>query len=286
RYHTTIPAADRPDPKAWTEAVHFALPTVPTPPVAKKVPKVDVVHGDRRQDDYAWLRHRDDPDVLAYLRAENAYADLVMTPTAPFQAALYAEMLGRIKEDDTTVPYRRGNHFYYSRTEKGKQYPNLCRKHGSLEAPEEITLDLIRLAEGHAFLALGAYAVSDDGRRLVYTVDVTGSREYTLYVKDLQTGALEPDRVGRVASVGWWRSPRRGTGTSTGWITAVTSSMSVRTAAGGATSGSSRRPWPTRGPSAGPSWSRTARPSCSRAWTCSRTTTSCRSVRTGSCACA
>src|SRR2546426_2125486 len=131
----------------------------------------------------------------------------MMAPTAPFQAALYAEMLGRIKEDDTTVPYRRGNHFYYSRTEKGKQYPILCRKHGSLEAPEEITLDLNRLAEGHAFLALGAYAVSDDGRRLVYTVDVTGSREYTLYVKDLQTGALEPDRVERVASVAWSATP-------------------------------------------------------------------------------
>src|SRR2546426_639647 len=131
----------------------------------------------------------------------------MMAPTAPFQAALYAEMLGRIKEDDTTVPYRRGNHFYYSRTEKGKQYPILCRKHGSLEAPEEITLDLNRLAEGHAFLALGAYAVSDDGRRLVYTVDVTGSREYTLYVKDLQTSALEPDRVERVASVAWSATP-------------------------------------------------------------------------------
>ena len=180
---------------------------MPTPPVAKKIPKVDIVHGDRRQDDYAWLRHRDDPEVLAHLRAENAYTDEMMTPTAPFQAALYAEMLGRIKEDDTTVPYRRGNHFYYSRTEKGKQYPILCRKHGSLEAPEEITLDLNRLAEGHAFLALGAYAVSDDGRRLVYTVDVTGSREYTLYVKDLQTGALEPDRVERVASVAWSATP-------------------------------------------------------------------------------
>src|SRR3989441_6480039 len=188
-------------------SVHFPLPTVPTPPVAKKIPKVDIVHGDRRQDDYAWLRHRDDPKVLAHLRAENAYTDEMMAPTAPFQAALYAEMLGRIKEDDTTVPYRRGNHFYYSRTEKGKQYPILCRKHGSLEAPEEITLDLNRLAEGHAFLALGAYAVSDDGRRLVYTVDVTGSREYTLYVKDLQTGALEPDRVERVASVAWSATP-------------------------------------------------------------------------------
>ena len=174
---------------------------MPTPPVAKKIPKIDVVHGDRRQDPYAWLRHRDDPDVLAYLTAENAYTDLGLKPTAAFQETLYAEMLGRIKEDDTTVPYRRGGHFYYTRTEKGKQYPILCRKHASLDAPEEITLDLNRLAEGHAFLALGAWAVSDDGRRLVYTVDVTGFREYTLYVKDLGTGMLEPDRVERVASV-------------------------------------------------------------------------------------
>ena len=164
---------------------------------------MDVVHGDRRQDPYAWLRQKDDPEVLAYLRAENAYTNEVMKPTVAFQAALYSEMLGRIKEDDATVPYRRGNHFYYSRTETGKQYPILCRRHGSLDAPEEIMLDLNRLAEGHAFLALGASAVSDDGRRLVYTVDVTGSREYTLYVKDLVTGVLEPDRVERVASVAW-----------------------------------------------------------------------------------
>ena len=168
---------------------------------------MDVVHGDRRQDDYAWLRQKDDPEVLAYLRAENAYADEVMKPTEPFQKALYAEMLGRIKEDDATVPYRRGDYYYYSRTEKGKQYPILCRRHGSLDAPEEITLDLNRLAEGHAFLSLGAYAVSDDGQRLVYTVDFTGAREYTLYVKDLRTGALEPDRVERVASVAWSAAP-------------------------------------------------------------------------------
>ena len=168
---------------------------------------MDVVHGDRRQDLYAWLRQKDDPEVLAYLRAENAYTAEVMKPTVAFQAALYSEMLGRIKEDDATVPYRRGNHFYYSRTETGKQYPILCRRHGSLDAPEEIMLDLNRLAEGHGFLALGASAVSDDGRRLVYTVDVTGSREYTLYVKDLVTGVLEPDRVERVASVAWSVSP-------------------------------------------------------------------------------
>ena len=175
----------------------------PTPPIADKLAKVEVVHGDRRQDDYAWLRQKDDPSVIAYLEAENAYADAVMKPTEAFQEALYREMLGRIKEDDSTVPYRRGAHFYYSRTEKGKQYPIFCRKAGSLEAPEEVVLDLNVLAQGHPFLALGAYTVSDDGHRVAYSLDVTGFLEYTLYVKDLRTGTLEPERIEKVASVAW-----------------------------------------------------------------------------------
>ena len=107
-----------------------------TPPVAKKVPKIDVLHGDIRQDDYYWLREKDDPEVLAYLRAENAYTDEVMKPQESFQEALYQEMLARIKEDDSSVPYRRGAYFYYSRTERGKQYPIYCRKAGSLDVPE------------------------------------------------------------------------------------------------------------------------------------------------------
>jgi oligopeptidase B len=175
----------------------------PTPPVAKRVPKTDVVHGDVRHDDYYWMRQKDDPEVTAYLTAENAYTDLVMKPTLAFQDALYAEMLARIKEDDQSVPYRRGRYFYYSRTEKGKQYPILCRKAGSVEAPEQVMLDLNRLAEGHPFLALGAASVSDDGRLLAYTTDLTGFREYTLYVKDLETDALLPDRVEKVSAVAW-----------------------------------------------------------------------------------
>jgi oligopeptidase B len=176
---------------------------VARPPVARRDPNVDVVHGDRREDPYHWLRRKGDPEVTAYLDAENAYTDQVMKPTEAFQDALYAEMLARIKEDDTTVPYRRDDFFYYSRTEKGKQYAIHCRRHGALDAPEAITLDLNALAEGHAFLALGAYAVSDDGTRLAYSTDVTGFREYTLYVKDLTSGALLPDRVQNVSSVAW-----------------------------------------------------------------------------------
>ena len=109
-----------------------------------------------------------------------------------FQESLYQEMLARIKEDDSSVPYRRGGHFYYSRTEKGKQYPIYCRKAGSLDAPEEIMLDLNVLAEGKPFFSLGMSTVSDDGNLLAYTTDITGFREYTLYIKDLRTGHLYP----------------------------------------------------------------------------------------------
>ncbi len=182
------------------------LKTVPepllSPPAAKRVAKIDVVHGEKRQDDYSWLRQKDHPDVLAYLRGENAHTEHVMKPTEAFQEALYRELLGRIKEDDQSVPYRRDDWLYYSRTETGKQYPIHCRKRGP-DAPEEITVDLNALAEGHAFISLGAYAVSDDGRRLAYTTDVTGFREFTLYVKDLATGEVRPDRVEKVSSVAW-----------------------------------------------------------------------------------
>jgi oligopeptidase B len=175
----------------------------PTPPIARRVPRTDVVHGDVRVDDYFWMRDRDDPAVTAYLTAENAYTDEIMKPTVAFQESLYAEMLARIKEDDQTVPYRRRGFFYYSRTETGKQYPIYCRKAGSLEAPEQVMLDLNALAVGHPFLSLGSAAVTDDGRRLAYTTDVTGFREYTLHVKDLETGDVLPYEVEKVSAVAW-----------------------------------------------------------------------------------
>lgn len=175
----------------------------PTPPVAKKVPKVDVYHGERRVDDYFWLRDKQNPDVAAYLEAENAYADAVMAPTQGFQERLYAELLGRIQETDLSVPYREGAFFWYLRTEQGKQYPILCRKAGSLEAPEQVTLDVNELAAGRPFMSLGAYAPSDDGRLLAYSTDDTGFREYRLHVKDLATGELLPERIDKVVTVAW-----------------------------------------------------------------------------------
>jgi oligopeptidase B len=177
------------------------------PPIARRVPKITGVHGDRLVDDYHWLREKDNPEVTAYLHAENAYTDAVMKDTEAFQQALYAEMLARIKEDDVSVPYRRGRHFYYSRTETGKQYPIYCRKAEGLDAPEQIVLDLNALAAGHPFFSLGAYTVSDEGRWLAYTTDVTGFREYTLSIKDLDTGGLLDVRVEKVSSVAWPADP-------------------------------------------------------------------------------
>src|SRR6185369_12663010 len=177
----------------------------PAPPAARRIPRIDTVHGDRRADDYFWLRGKDDPEVMAYLRAENAHTEAVMKPSAALVDTLYAEMLARIKEDDQTVPYRRGDYFYYSRTEQGKQYPILCRKRGSLDAKEEVYLDLNELAKGLKFLGLGSTAVSDDGNLFAYSIDTTGFRQFKLQITDLRTGKLLPDTAERITSLNWAR---------------------------------------------------------------------------------
>jgi oligopeptidase B len=174
-----------------------------TPPTAAKMPKETTLHGDKRVDDYHWLREKTNPEVLKYLEAENAYAQAMMKSTAEFRDKLFQEIVGHIQETDLTVPYRRGDYWYYSRTEQGKQYPTLCRKKGSLEGDEEVMLDLNELAKGHKFLGLGGQAVSDDGNLLAYAIDTTGFREYTLYVKDLRSGKTLLDRLERVHSPQW-----------------------------------------------------------------------------------
>src|SRR5438876_10579317 len=129
----------------------------PAPPVAKKVPKITEINGRKLVDNYFWLRDKPNPEVKAYLEAENAYTDAVMKPTASLQKKLYDEMLGRIKETDVDVPYKYGEYFYYSRTEAGKQYQIRCRKKGSLDAPEEVLLDVNEMARGQKFMSVAAY---------------------------------------------------------------------------------------------------------------------------------
>jgi oligopeptidase B len=173
-------------------------------PIAKKIPTSRTLFGIELQDEYAWLRDKQDPEVLAYLEAENAHTKEVMAHTAGFQKKLYKEMLGRIKEDDSSVPARLGAYWYYTRTETGKAYAIHCRKKGGLDAPEEVLLDENQLAEGHEFFDLGDAEVSQDDRLLAFTADYDGSEYYTLYVKDLATGELLADRVERISEEIEW----------------------------------------------------------------------------------
>jgi oligopeptidase B len=164
---------------------------VPTPPTARRDPQVHTLHGDSRGDAYGWLREKT-PETIAYLEAENAYLKEVMEPLAGFQETLFQEMRSRIKEADLEVPARRGEFWYYSRTETGKQYRVHCRKRGSLEGTEEILVDLNAVAEsgGFAYLQLGGLSASTDGKLVAYLLDTDGSERYRLHVKDLTTGEI------------------------------------------------------------------------------------------------
>ena len=184
----------------------FALSTfadLPKPPVAKKVPKTLTLHGDERVDDYGWLKDKTGADTIAYLEAENAYADAYMKPYEKLSQQLYDEMLGRIKQTDVNVPYLKNGYYYYMRTVEKKQYPILARKKGSVDAEEQITVDMNQLAEGKKFMSLGGFSVSDDTNLLAYTTDDNGYRQYKLQVKDLRTGKVTENIAERVTTVDW-----------------------------------------------------------------------------------
>lgn len=172
-------------------------------PVAKQVPQELKAFGDTRQDPYFWMRHREDPAVLEYVKAENDFTSAVMKPMEPLVEKVYGEILARIKQTDQSLPYRQGAYFYYTKTEEGKQYYVSARKKSSLEGSEEVLLDVNEMAKPHKFFSVGAQAISPDEGRLAYATDTTGYREYTLRVKDLKSGALLPDEVKRVSSASW-----------------------------------------------------------------------------------
>ncbi len=175
----------------------------PKPPVAAIRHAESIVHDTVLVDEYRWLREKEDPAVVAYLEAENAYADARLKHTEPLQKKLYEEMLSHVKETDVNVPYREGDYFYYSRWEAGKQYQIHARKKGSLEAPEEIVLDLNALAAGESYMALGTYDVSPNGKLLCYSTDNTGFRQYRLRVRDIATGKDLPDTAGKTGATAW-----------------------------------------------------------------------------------
>lgn len=179
------------------------LPNDLKPPVAERIPHTTSIHNTELHDDYGWLCEKGSARVLDYLNAENAYTAAHMAATKPLQQRLYDEILSHIQEDDVSVPYQDGAWEYLTRTEKGKQYARYCRRPVGDEAAEVTILDVNQLAEGNAFMAVGAIAVSPDGRLLAYATDNTGFRQYTLHIRDLTTGEDRSDTAERVGSIVW-----------------------------------------------------------------------------------
>jgi oligopeptidase B len=166
-----------------------------TPPAAAKKAKELTIHGDTRIDNYYWLNQREDEEVLAYLRAENAYKDAMLSHIKGFQDSLYEEMIARIKPDDQSVPYKDNGYFYLTRFEEGKEYPIYARKKGHLEAEEEIMLDANELAKPYSYYQVGGRSVSPNNELLAYGEDTLSRRIYTLRFKNLKTGEMLEDEI-------------------------------------------------------------------------------------------
>ncbi|MBN1182010.1 MAG: S9 family peptidase [Bacteroidales bacterium] len=173
-------------------------------PIAEKIKKELVIHGDTRIDYYYWLNQREDPKVMDYLNRENAYTDTMMSDTKALQDKLYNEIIGRIKQDDESVPYKDNGYFYYTRYEKGGEYPIYCRKKERLEAPEEILLNVNELAKGYEYYQVASISISPDNRYMIYGVDTLSRRLYTLYFKDLITGKILKDEIPNTTGSATW----------------------------------------------------------------------------------
>jgi len=176
----------------------------PAPPVALIKPSEFTEFGNKRVDNYFWLKDKTNPEVIDYLNAENEYSDTIMNPTKALQDKLFAEMKGRIKEDDETVPQLDNGYYYYTRTETGKQYRLNCRKKGNVSAPEEIVFDVNKMAEGKQAFIFSNYDVSPDNKLAAYMSNETGSfADYTLRVRDLSNGTDLPINIEKVQSFVW-----------------------------------------------------------------------------------
>jgi oligopeptidase B len=172
-------------------------------PIARKEKHETRIHNTVLTDDYGWLREKQSPEVTAYLEAENTYADAYMAPLGSLRQTLYEEMVSHMQETDRSVPYRDGSYWYYTRTEKGLQYPIYCRKANNPDTQEQILLDVNKLAEGQTFMALGGMDITDDGNLLAYSTDTTGFRQYTLHILDLNSGQEIGGPVERTGSLTW-----------------------------------------------------------------------------------
>jgi len=180
-----------------------------TPPDAEKKPKELTIHGDTRIDNYFWLNQRENPEVIEYLKAENKYTKAALKPTEPLQEKLFKEMKGRIKEDDQSVPYEKKGYYYYTRYEEGKEYPIYCRKKGSLDAKEEILLNVNQMAKGYDFYRATGLSVSPNNKLLAYGVDTISRRKYTIYIKNLETGETYSDAIPMTTGYAVWANDNK-----------------------------------------------------------------------------
>ena len=180
-----------------------------TPPKAAKKPTTLEKHGDLRLDNYYWLNERDNQDVINYLEAENAYYNKMTAHTKEFQSALFQEMKSRIKEDDTSVPYKLNGYFYLTRYQLGKEYPIHARKRGALKAKEEILFNCNEMAEGHDFFNLKGISVSPDNTMAAFGVDTVSRRQYTIRIKNLKTGEIQSDVIENTTGSGVWAADNK-----------------------------------------------------------------------------
>ena len=183
--------------------------SVPQPPVAATIAKELLLHGHTRSDEYFWLNQRENPAVIAYLQAENAYTDAVMKPAAGLRAVLYKEMVGRMQQRDMSVPYFENGYWYYTRFEAGKEYPVHCRKKKSLQGAEQVLLDGNRMAAGEKYFNIGSFAVSPDNATLAYSVDTVSRRQYRIRFRSLKSGKEHAEEIKMTAGRMVWAGDSR-----------------------------------------------------------------------------
>lgn len=182
--------------------MHKNIPLIAPQPLKKSF--VHQKHGDHRQDDYHWLRERENPEVLKYLQSENAYTEAVMAPAKKIEEKIFGELKSRVKEDESSAPAKDGNYYYSARYEVGQQYPLHVRRLGSPTGPEEILLNIPALAQGHSFYQSTGPRMSTDHSKMSYSVDTVGRRFFTIYFKDLKSGTLMPDKIENVSGNMAW----------------------------------------------------------------------------------
>ncbi|WP_276499223.1 S9 family peptidase [Pontibacter litorisediminis] len=192
---------------ATTEAV--AVRNEPQPPVAKKVPKELTMHGDTRVDNYYWLNERENPEVISYLEAENAYTKQMLAQTEDLQEQLYGEIVGRIKQTDESVPYKDNGYWYFVRYEEGKEYPIYARKKGTMEAQEQVMLNANERAEGQSYYNATGLGVSPNNQLLAFGEDTVSRRKYTIRFKNLQTGELLADAIPNTTGGAVWANDNK-----------------------------------------------------------------------------